>query len=210
MTTLTAERNTATQPARRLFTVDEYYAMADAGILTEGERVELIDGEIIVMSPIGNEHAATVNVAAHFLIPVSIGRAANVRVQSHVRLDERTQPEPDVLLLKWRDDFYRHRAPAADDVLLLIEVSDTSLSYDRNIKLALYARFLIPEVWLANIPARVIEAYTEPVDGEYTITRVYRPGETVSPTAFPDITLPVSQIIGEETVSPAPNGAETP
>ena len=117
MTTLTAERNTATtQPARRLFTVDEYYVMADAGILTEGERVELIEGEIIVMSPIGNEHAATVNVAAQFLIPVSTGRAANVRVQSHIRLDERTQPEPDVLLLKWRDDFYRHRAPAAEDV----------------------------------------------------------------------------------------------
>ena len=202
MTTLTAERNAATQPARRLFTVDEYYAMADAGILTAEERVELIDGEIIVMSPIGNEHAATVNVAAQFLIPVSTGRAANVRVQSHVRLDERTQPEPDVLLLKWRDDFYRHRAPGAEDVLLLIEVSHASLAYDRGVKLALYARFLIPEVWLANIPARVIEAYTEPVDGEYTITRVYRPGETVSPTAFPDISLPVSQIIGAETVSP--------
>ena len=210
MTTLTAERAAATQPARRLFTVEEYYAMADAGILTEGERVELIEGEIIVMSPIGNEHAATVNVAAHFLIPVSTGRAANVRVQSHVRLDERNQPEPDVLLLKWRDDFYRYRAPAADDVLLLIEVSDTSLAYDRGVKLALYARFLVPEVWLANIPARVIEAYTEPVDGEYTVARVYRPGETVSPTAFPDISLPVSQIIGAETVSPAPNGAETP
>ena len=209
MTTLTAERNAATQPARRLFTVDEYYAMADAGILTAEERVELIDGEIIVMSSIGNEHAATVNVAAHFLIPMAIGRA-NVRVQSHVRLDERNQPEPDVALVKWRDDSYRHRAPAAEDVLLLIEVSHTSLSYDRNVKLALYARFLIPEVWLANIPARVIEAYTDPVDGEYTVARVYRPGETVSPTAFPDITLPVSQIIGAETVSPAPNGAPTP
>ena len=208
MTTPTAERNAATQPARRLFTVDEYYAMADAGILTEEERVELIDGEIIVMSPTDNEHAATVNVAAHFLIPTTTGRA-NVRVQSHVRLDERNQPEPDLLLLKWRDDFYRHRAPAAEDVLLLIEVSHASLAYDRGVKLALYARFLVPEVWLANIPARVIEAYTEPINGEYTVARVYRPGETISPTAFPDITLPVSQIIGAETVSPAPNGAPT-
>ena len=207
MTTLTAERAAATQPARRPFTVDEYYAMADAGILTEGERVELIEGEIIVMSPIGNEHASSVETATRFLVPMAIGHA-NVRVQSHVRLDERNQPEPDIALVKWRDDGYRHRAPAAEDVLLLIEVSHTSLAYDRNIKLALYARFLVPEVWLANIPARLIEAYTEPVDGEYTITRVYRPGETVSPTAFPDIALPVSQIIGAETVSPAPNGAD--
>ena len=206
MTTLTAERAATTQPARKLFTVDEYYAMADAGILNAEERVELIDGEIIVMSPIGNEHASSVDVAAHFLRPMAPGHFI-VRVQSHIRLDERTQPEPDVVLLKWRDDFYHHRAPAAEDVLLLIEVSHTSLSYDRNIKLALYARFLIPEVWLANIPARVIEAYTDPVDGEYTVARVYRPGETISPTAFPDITLPVSQIIGAETVSPAPNGA---
>ena len=208
MTTSTSERNRAASPARKLFTVDEYYAMADAGILTEGERVELIDGEVIVMSPIGNEHASSVDVAAHFLRPMAPGQAI-IRIQSHVRLDERNQPEPDILLLKWRDDFYRHRAPAAEDVLLLIEVSHTSLAYDRGVKLALYARFLVPEVWLANIPARVIEAYTEPVDGEYTVARVYRPGETVSPTAFPDIALPVSQIIGAETVSPAPNGAET-
>ena len=201
MTTLTAERAATTQPARKLFTVDEYYAMADAGILTAEERVELIDGEIIVMSPIGNEHAASVDVATHFLRPIAPGQAI-IRIQSHVRLDERNQPEPDLLLLKWRDDFYRNRAPAAEDVLLLIEVSHTSLAYDRNVKLALYARFLIPEVWLANIPARVIEAYTEPINGEYTVARVYRPGETISPTAFPDITLPVSQIIGAETVSP--------
>ena len=157
------------------------------------------------MSPIGNEHAASVDVATHFLRPIAPGQAI-IRIQSHVRFDERNQPEPDIVLLKWRDDFYRHRAPGAEDVLLLIEVSHMSLAYDRNVKLALYARFLVPEVWLANIPARVIEAYTEPVDGEYTVARVYRPGETVSPTAFPDISLPVSQIIGAETVSPAPNG----
>ena len=198
MTTSTAERSAATQPARRLFTVDEYCAMADAEILRLEERVELIEGEIIVMSPIGSEHAASVDIAAHFLSPMATGRA-NVRIQNHLRLDENNQPEPDVVLVKWRDDFYRHRPPAAEDVPLLIEVSDTSLAYDRSVKLALYARFLIPEVWLANIRDRVIEAYTEPVGGEYTVARVYRPGETVSPAAFPDITLPVSEIIGAST-----------
>ena len=198
MTTSTSKRSNPTQPARKLFTVNEYYAMADAGILSEEERVELIEGEIIVMSPIGSEHAASVDIAAHFLSPMATGRA-NVRIQNHLRLDENNQPEPDVVLVKWRDDFYRHRPPGAEDVLLLIEVSDTSLAYDRSVKLALYARFLIPEVWLANIPDRVIESYTEPVAGEYTVARVYRPDETVSPAAFPDITLPVSEIIGAST-----------
>ena len=191
MTTLTPK----TPPARRLFSVEEYYAIANAGVLADGERVELIDGEIITMSPIGDEHSASVGATAHFLVPMASGRA-NVRIQDHLRLDERNQPEPDIALVKWRDDFYRHRAPGADDVLLLIEVSDSSPSYDRNVKLALYARFLIPEVWLANIPARIIEAYTEPTDGKYAAARVYRPGETISPAAFPDIALPVSEIIG--------------
>ncbi len=196
MTTLAPARaDVETPPARRLFTVGEYYAMASAGVLADGERLELIDGEIIAMSPIGNEHSASVDLAAHLLGPAASGRA-NVRIQNHLRLDERNQPEPDIALIKWRDDFYRHRAPGAGDVLLLIEVSDSSLSYDRNVKLALYARFLIPEVWLANIPARAVEAYSEPVDGKYATARVYRPGETISPAAFPDIALPVSELVG--------------
>ena len=195
MTTSVVDPQVETQPTHRLFTVDEYYAMAEAGILTENDRVELIDGEIIITSPSGDEHAASVDIGTDLLVPVVTGRAI-VRVQSHLRLYAHSQPEPDLMLLKWRDDFYRHQAPGADDVLLLIEVSDTSLSYHRNVKLALYARFNIPEVWIANIPARVVEVYTEPVDGEYITSRVHRPGETVAPTAFDDVELPVSRIIG--------------
>ena len=199
MTTLAPDRAAGeTSPARRLFTVGEYYAMASAGVLADGERVELVDGEIMAMSPIGDEHSASVDLAAHLLGPPAAGRA-NVRIQNHLRLDERNQPEPDIALVKWRDDFYRHRAPGANDVLLLIEVSDSSLSYDRNVKLALYARFLIPEVWLANILARAVEAYSEPVDGKYATTRVYRSSETISPAALPDIALPVSELVGAES-----------
>ncbi len=183
------------EPIRRRFSVEEYYAMADAGILKRDERVELIDGEIIVMSPIGNEHAASVDAGTEYLLPLVAGRA-NVRVQAHLRLDDHHQPEPDLMLLKRRDDFYRHAAPGPDDVLLLIEVSNSSLSYDRSVKLALYARFEIPEVWLANIPARVVESHSNPIDGKYATTRVYRPGDTVSPIAFPDVELPVSLIMG--------------
>ena len=194
MTTL-VKPQVLVEPTRRRFSVDEYYAMADAGILKRDERVELIDGEIIVLSPIGNEHGASVDAGTYFLVPL-IGDKAIVRVQGHVRLDDYHQPEPDLTLLKRRDDFYRYQAPGPDDVLLLIEVSHASLSYDRGAKLAMYAQFEIPEVWIANIPSRVVEAYTNPVDGEYTTSRVYRPGETVSPMAFEDVNLPVSQFIG--------------
>ena len=196
MTTSVVAHHVGTQPRRRLFTVDEYYAMADAGILTQDERVELIDGEIMVMAPIGNEHAASVDIGTDLFAPLMVAARATVRVQAHLRLSERSQPEPDLMLLKRRDDFYRHRAPGADDVLLLIEVSDSSLSYDRSVKLALYARFNIPEVWIANIPARVIEVYTDPTDGDYATSRIHRPGETITPTAFDDMQLPVSRIIG--------------
>ena len=194
MTTL-VKPQVLVEPTRRRFSVDEYYAMADAGVLKRDERVELIDGEVINMSPIGNEHAASVDAGNEYFLPLVAGRA-NVRVQAHLRLDEHNQPEPDLMLLKRRDDFYRYQAPGPDDVLLLIEVSHASLTYDRGAKLAMYAQFEIPEVWIANIPSRVVEAYTDPVDGEYTTSRVYRPGETASPMAFDDVSLPVSQFIG--------------
>ena len=196
MTTSVADPGVETQPRRRLFTVDEYYAMADAGILTRDERVELVDGEIITMAPIGNEHAASVDTGTYLFAPLMVAERATIRVQSHLRLDVHCQPEPDLMLLKWRDDFYRHQAPGAEDVLLLIEVSDSSLSYDRSVKLALYARFDIQEVWIANIPDRVIEVYTDPADGEYTTSRIYRQGETVTPAAFAYMRLPVSRVIG--------------
>ena len=187
------------EPTPRRFNVDEYYAMAEAGILARDERVELIDGEIITMSPIGNPHGAGVDRATDLIVPLVTGRAI-VRVQAHVRLADDCQPEPDLMLLARRDDFYSTEAPGPADVLLLIEVADSSLSYDRNRKLPLYALYAIPEVWIENIPDRAIEAYSNPVNGEYTESRTYRPGETISPTAFPDVVLPVSQLIGAAPV----------
>ena len=111
-------------------------------------------------------------------------------------LGDRSHPEPDITLLKWRDDFYRSRLPGPEDVLLIIETSDSSLSKDRNLKLPMYARHGIPKVWIENIPDHVLEAYRNPVNGEYTESRIYRPGETIAPQAFPDLELPVSQLIG--------------
>ena len=194
MTTL-VEQKVHAEPTRRRFTVDEYMKMAEAGILAEGERVELIGGDVIAMSPIGNPHEARTAGTHRLLAPLFIEGRAVLRVQGHVRLDENNRPEPDLALLKWCDDLYGNQSPAPEDILLLIEVSDSTLASDRSVKLALYASFDIPEVWIENIPDGVVEAYTNPVEGEYTESRIYRPGEIITPSAFPDVSLSVSELI---------------
>ena len=198
MTTTTAASAppTISAPARRRFTVAEYYAMADAGILSENDRVELLDGDLIVMPPIGDWHASSVDLFTNILPPRLQGRAI-VRVQNPTRLDNNSEPQPDVMLLRWRDDFYRNGHPAPGDVLLLIEVADSSVEFDRTVKLSAYARAGISEVWIAARPERRIEAYTDPVGDSYSTVRYFGLGETVAPQAFPDIILEVAQIIGE-------------
>ena len=181
-------------PQRRRFTVAEYYAMADAGILGHTERVELLDGEIVMMAPIGNNHAFCVNWLTEALILALYGRA-NVSVQNPVRLDENSEPQPDIAVLQRREDFYVSRHPEPADVLLLIEVADSTLDSDRGEKLPLYANAGIPEVWVVNLRDRRLEAYTEPADGEYATARHFEAGDTVSPQHFPDIALPVERII---------------
>ena len=183
------------QPEPYKFDVHQYHEMFKAGILTSDDRVELIDGVIIAMSGTGPEHNATLNSSTRFWV-IRLGERAIVQIQSSVRLDEMNQPQPDVAILKPRIDFYRYRLPGADDVLLVVEVSDTSLRHDRGTKLARYAEFEIPEVWIANIPSRTIEAYTDPSNGEYTTRRTFYPGQTVTPVAFPDVALPVADVIG--------------
>ena len=176
------------------FTVDQYYAMAKAGILKKEDRVELIDGVIVAMAPIGNRHLATTDRCTKIFIEAVGGRAI-VRVQGSVTFDDRTMPEPDLALLKPRDDFYASEAAGPGDVLLIVEVSDSSLDYDRGEKLALYARFGIPETWIAALPEQTLEVHTEPDGDEYKRKRIYSPGDTISPGCFPDIALPVSEIL---------------
>ena len=187
---------TALVPTRRRFTVAEYYAMADAGILFENDRTELLRGDVIAMPPIGDWHAASVKLFANTMPPALQGRAM-IAVRDPVRLDENSEPQPDVMLLLWRDDFYGGGHPGPADVLLLIEVSDTTVDYDRNEKLPLYAQAGIPEAWIVNRPAGRIEAHTDPSGNEYTTVRYFGPGETIAPQAFPDIVLEVNRIIRE-------------
>ena len=189
-----SERSTLTTAAHYRFTVAQYLAMGEAGILRKEDHVELIDGVIVDMAAMGNRHLAAVDRFNRAMGRV-VGDRAIVRVQGSIDLNEHTRPEPDLALLRERSDFYESEAAGPGDVLLLIEVSDSSLDYDRNEKLALYANAGIPEVWITALPERIIEAHTEPVGGRYTLKRIFSPGDTISPGCFPDLALPVSEIL---------------
>lgn len=183
------------QVARRYFTVDEYHRMGEAGIFSEDDHVELIEGEILQMSPIGSRHAASVNRLHMELSNLFRGRAI-VSVQNPVVLNDFSEPEPDIAILKPRADFYAQALPAAADVLLIIEIADTSVEYDRDIKLPAYARSEIPEVWLANLPDETVEAHTELLNGSYRTVRSYRRGDSITPLDFPDLSIEVASVVG--------------
>jgi Uma2 family endonuclease len=178
---------------RRRFTVHDYHRMGEAGILHEDDRVELIEGEIVEMAAIGTRHFACVNQLTRSLVR-EVGDAAIVSVQNPVRLDEHTEPQPDLTVLRARD--YRESLPMPEDVLLLIEVSDTTLAYDRGVKLPLYSRAGIQEVWMVDVSHEVIERHTDPSgDGYQGIERTRR-GGTIESVALPELTLSVDTVLG--------------
>jgi len=180
---------------KKLFTVDEYYRMAATGILGPEDRVELIEGEIIQMSPIGDRHAGNVNRATELFVTSFKGRAV-VSVQNPIQLSDYTEPEPDVVLLKPRTDHYSSKKVWAGDALLVVEVSDTTLRYDRNVKLPLYAAAGVPEVWIENLRADELLVYRNPTGKAYSESLVLHRGDSVSPVAFPDVTFEVDALLG--------------
>jgi Uma2 family endonuclease len=182
-------------PTRRRFTVEEYYRMADAGILTEDARVELIDGEIIQIPPISGPHASCVDRIVELFARVLIG-LAQIRAQNPIDLGEGSEPIPDVMLLRRRPDFYSARHPTAEDVFLLVEVSDTTLRYDQRVKLPLYARHNIPEVWDVDLKRELILVYREPTLDGYRIVETRRRGEHTIPAQFPQFSFAVADILG--------------
>ncbi|HEX7185073.1 MAG TPA: Uma2 family endonuclease [Thermoanaerobaculia bacterium] len=182
------------EPLRRLFTRDEYYAMAEAGILKPADRVELIEGEIFRMTPIGKGHAGCVN-HVNRLFTAPLADRAVVAVQNPVYLNNFSEPEPDIAVLRFRSDFYRGDHPTPDDVLLLIEVADSSLEHDRRRKIPLYARSGIPETWLVNLNDNVLEVYRAPSRDGYREVRRLRRGDRIAPLAFPDLVIPVDAIL---------------
>lgn len=185
---------TASPPYRRKFTVDEYYRMAEVGILERDERVELIEGEIIVMPPIGPAHAWDVDYLHEVLVRYAVGRYY-VRNQNPVRLSDESEPEPDVALLRRCPEGYGAAHPTPADVLLVIEVADSSLEYDRNIKAHIYGRSGVPETWVRNLPEDCIERFTEPGPDGYAQHTIHRRGETLTPVVLPDLELAVADLL---------------
>ena len=184
------------EPLRKLFTVSEYYTMAEAGILREDDRVELIEGEIWQMTPIGSPHAGGVNRLTALFASLPLSRRAVLSVQNPVRLDDFSEPEPDFAVLRFRDDFYVGGHPKASDILFLIEVADSSLEYDKNVKIGLYARHGVPEVWLHDIGHEALIVHRDPSPQGYRDVRTVRRGAHLAPLAFPDLVLAVDELLG--------------
>lgn len=184
------------QLLRRKFTVEQYHKMVDSGILKEDDRVELIRGEIIEMSPIGTKHAACVR-RLHNLLVLKLQGRAIVDSQNPVVLSDTSEPQPDVALLKPRDDFYASTHPHPQDIYLLIEVADTTVKYDEEVKIPLYAEEGIMEVWLVDIKEESIEVYREPAAGGYQNVRKFVAGENLSIGVFGDVNISVKEIFGK-------------
>jgi Uma2 family endonuclease len=183
------------QIPKRMFNVFDYHRMAEAGIITEDDRVELIEGEVVEMSPIGSLHAGCVN-RLSALLHEQVGQTVIIAVQNPIRIDEYSEPQPDVARLAPRADFYSNGHPTPADVLLVIEVADTSVDYDRWVKIPLYARAGIAEVWFVNLPGDFIEIFSQPTGGVYKQVRRVGRGERLNSQSVPGIALSVDAILG--------------
>jgi Uma2 family endonuclease len=182
---------------RHRVTVDEYYRMAEAGILSSDARVELIEGEIIDMSPIGTGHGGTVT-HLNRLLHEAVGRQAQVLVQSCIRLSDISEPVPDLALVVARADFYKKRHPGPSDTLLVVEVSQSSLRYDLQIKAPLYARHGIPEYWLIDLPAREIRFFRSPKSGQYSDIFSTDAPTMVTLTQLPNVRVDLTHLLDEQ------------
>ncbi|MBD2099302.1 Uma2 family endonuclease [Leptolyngbya sp. FACHB-261] len=183
------------QLLRRKFTVEQYHRIAEAGVLTEDERVELIRGEILEMSPIGRRHAACVN----RLVSLFAQRLADQAVlspQNPVELNNTSEPQPDLALLQPRPDFYESGHPKPADIFLLTEVADTTAKADRELKIPLYVEASIAEVWLIDITGQCIEVYRQPSPTGYQSVEKFQRGQTLLVQAFPDVRMLVDEVLG--------------
>lgn len=179
---------------KRPITVATYIQMVDFGILREDEKVELINGDIIEMTPIGSSHASVVDRITDSLTTLLAGKVI-VRVQSPVQINDLSMPEPDISVLRRTPNFYVDSHPGPGDILMLIEVAKSTVNYDRQIKLPLYASAGIPEFWLVNLEENVIEAYFTPIGNRYAESLRIKSSGNISLRQF-DLTLPAKQLLG--------------
>jgi Uma2 family endonuclease len=183
------------QLPRQRITVEEYYRMAEAGLLKSDARVELIEGEVIEMAPMGSPHGGTITQLL-YLLSSGLGHSAQVRVQMPLRLDDYSEPEPDLAVVLPRKDFYRERHPGSTDTLLVIEVSGSSLQRDRNVKIPLYARHGVPEVWIVDLEHDQLHFYRLPRSGDYTdVSFTAKPGVTAL-SVLPGVAVDLSDLFG--------------
>jgi Uma2 family endonuclease len=181
--------------ARRPITVAEYHRMGEVGILDEDDRVELIEGQLVAMAPIGSDHSGTVNAINHLLV-LTVGNRGVVGVQNPVHLDDHSEPQPDFTVLKPRVDFYKRATPRPNEVLLIIEVANSSLNYDRGVKRSLYARHGILEFWIVNLAAQEVEVCRSPTgEGYGSVSRVGIEG-TLEIEALPGATIAAAAFLG--------------
>ncbi|GAB4364217.1 MAG: Uma2 family endonuclease [Methylohalobius crimeensis] len=183
--------NTVTAPKRHRITVEEYHRMGEAGILSEDDRVELIEGEIIDMAPIGSRHSACLSKLIRIF---ARDTDALVRIQDPIRLKNDSEPQPDLALVHFRADGYAECHPGPEDVLLLIEVADTSLTYDRTVKMPLYAEHGIREAWLIDLEKKTVEIFREPSPEGYRETKRIGSEESIRPSLCPEVKIELSKL----------------
>lgn len=171
-----------------LLTTQQYHLMYEAGVFSDDDRLELINGEIKTMSPIGKKHVACI-IRLVKLFEKKLGDRFMVSPQNSIRLNNHAEPQPDIAILKWRDDFYTEALPTSDDILLIIEVVDSTTVYDREVKAPLYATNGIPEMWLFDLNKKAIEGYSQPSANGYKQIHRYDEGDTLSMLAFPEVTF---------------------
>ncbi|HEX3126981.1 MAG TPA: Uma2 family endonuclease [Thermoanaerobaculia bacterium] len=182
------------EPVKRLFTVSEYHSLADAGILTEDDRVELIEGEIFQMAAIGNRHAGCVK-RLNRLLSRALADRVLLGIQDPIEVDDYSEPEPDISILHPRADDYSSSHPSPKEIFLVIEVADSSARFDRLKKIPVYARNGILEAWLVDLTTDRVEMYREPSAMGYRQVQQLRAGDRISPLAFPDLVLEVGEIL---------------
>jgi Uma2 family endonuclease len=173
---------------RHRFSVEQYHQMIDAGIFAPDDRLELIHGELVTMSPINRRHAAGVDRLVYLLLD-RLGQKARCRIQNPITLAD-SEPQPDVAIVRWRDDFYLAGHPTPPDIYWVIEVADTTITYDRGVKVPLYLSAGIPEVWLVNLDEDCLEVYRQ---GK---SEMLRQGQSLTPVQFPELVFRVDELLG--------------
>lgn len=186
----------AAAPTLWRFTIDDYHRLAEAGIIDPDARTELIDGQIVQMSAIGRKHVACVNRLESLLREQLPRRAAIISIQNPIDIVPHHEPEPDVVVARFQDDYYEQALPTPEDVLFIIEVADSSLAFDRGTKLPVYAAAGIPEAWLVDIPGGAVERHTDPAEGRYRLIVRAERGQVLESTVLPNVKLVVADVLG--------------